>query len=302
MGYHKSVLFDEALDALNIKEDGTYVDVTFGGGGHSRGILERLGENGKLFGFDQDPDAEANVPDDPRFKFVKSNFQFLKNFLRLNRTRKVDGILADLGVSSHQFDKAERGFSYRFAADLDMRMNYRDGKTAADVVNEYSAEDLQRIFGEYGEVRNSKTLAEAIVAARFGKKIKTNGDFLSVIDPYIRGQKMRYLSQVYQALRIEVNDEMGVLEAFLKQVSDVLAPDGRVVIISFHSLEDRLVKNFFKTGNIKGELERDFYGNITRPFKIITKKPVVASDEELKANVRSRSAKMRVAEVAKDKK
>lgn len=296
MAYHEPVLLEPCLDYLNIKPDGVYVDVTFGGGGHSKMILKRLGEKGQLLGFDQDPDAEKNAPDDKRFKFVKSNFQYLKNFLRLNGITQVDGILADLGVSSHQLDQAERGFSYRFEADLDMRMNYNDGKTAADVLNEYSAEALQKVFSQYGEIRNSKTLAEAIVASRHSRKIERIGDFLSLLDPLVRGQRLRYLSQVFQALRIEVNDEMKVLEAFLQQALEVLAPQGRLVVMSYHSLEDRVVKNFLKTGNIEGTVEKDFYGNITRPFKVITKKPVIPSEKEIKENSRARSAKLRVGE------
>ncbi len=296
MAYHEPVLLEPCLDYLNIKPDGVFVDVTFGGGGHSKMILKRLGEEGQLLGFDQDPDAEKNAPDDKRFKFVKSNFQYLKNFLRLNGIAQVDGILADLGVSSHQLDQAERGFSYRFEADLDMRMNYNDGKTAADVLNEYSAEALQKVFSQYGEIRNSKTLAEAVVASRHSRKIERIGDFLSLLDPLVRGQRLRYLSQVFQALRIEVNDEMKVLEAFLQQALEVLAPQGRLVVMSYHSLEDRIVKNFLKTGNIEGTVVKDFYGNINRPFKVITKKPIIPSEKEIKENPRARSAKLRVGE------
>ena len=296
MAYHEPVLFKESLDFLNIGKKGVYVDVTLGGGGHTKGILKRMDDESQLFGFDQDPDAASNVPDDIRFKFVKSNFQYLKNFLKLHGVTQVDGILADLGVSSHQLDKPERGFSYRFEAELDMRMNYNDGKTAADVLNEYSAEALQKVFSQYGEIRNSKTLAEAVVASRHSKKIERIGDLLSLLDPIVRGQRLRYLSQVFQALRIEVNDEMKVLEAFLEQSLEVLAPKGRLVVISYHSLEDRIVKNFLKTGNIEGAVVKDFYGNINRPFKVITKKPMAPSEKEIKENPRARSAKLRVGE------
>ena len=298
MAYHLPVLYQESLDSLKIEKKGVYVDATFGGGGHTKGILQQIGEEGKVFGFDQDPDAVKNALEDKRFQFVKSNFQYLKNYLKLYGVKEVDGILADLGVSSHQLDQAERGFSYRFEADLDMRMNYESGKSAISILNEYSAENLQEVFSKYGEIRNSKTLAQTIESARLSRTIERNEDFIEIIESCVRGQRNRYLSQVYQALRIEVNDEMKVLSEFLIQATEVLKPGGRLVIISYHSLEDRMVKNFLKTGNENGVVEKDFYGNINRPFKIISKKPILPSDLEIKENPRSRSAKMRVGEKA----
>jgi 16S rRNA (cytosine1402-N4)-methyltransferase len=298
MTYHTSVLLHEAVDALAIKPEGIYVDATFGGGGHSREILSRWGdgEKGSLIGFDQDEDVTPNLIDDPHFTFYNYNFIQLKRMLRFGGVKKVDGILADLGVSSHQFDEAERGFSYRFDAPLDMRMNQNEGKTAAHILNNYDATQLQMIFSEYGEVRNARTLAQALVQARIGKGFMNISDLLAVITPLSMGDKMRYLSQVFQALRIEVNDELGALKEFLQQSLEVLKPGGRLVIITFHSLEDRIVKNFMKSGNFEGDLQTDFYGNITRPFKVITKKPIEPSDAETKANPRSRSAKLRIAE------
>jgi 16S rRNA (cytosine1402-N4)-methyltransferase len=294
--YHVPVLLEECLEALEIKENGVYVDVTFGGGGHSKKILERLGAEGRLIGFDQDADAIKNVPKDERFHFAHSNYKYLKRFLRLYGFRTADGILADLGVSSHQFDQAERGFSFRFEADLDMRMNQQAQKTAIDIINDYSAEELQRIFGQYGEVRNAKTLALRIVEERRRYAIKTSTQFLNVIGPLIRGQRNRYLAQVFQALRIEVNDEINVLQDFLKETVEVLPKGGKLVIISYHSLEDRLVKNFFKTGNFSGVPEKDFYGNVLKPFKMITRKPILPTKLEINQNPKSRSAKLRVAE------
>lgn len=294
MAYHLPVLARESIQALAIKPNGIYVDATFGGGGHTQLILQELGDNGRLFGFDQDEDALANVPDDQRFEFVQSNFRYLKRFLKLHSVQQADGILADLGVSSHQLDVPERGFSYRFDADLDMRMNQQGEVTAADVVNTYTAEDLQRVFGEYGEVRNARTLAQRLVAERQVREIRTVNDLLTIIEPIIRGQRARYLSQVFQALRIEVNDEMGALEEFLEQSLEVLAPDGRLVILTYHSIEDRLVKNFLKTGNVQGVVKKDFYGNIDRPFKVITKSPIEPSEAEIADNPRARSAKLRV--------
>ncbi len=295
--YHIPVLAKESIDALNIKPKGVYVDATFGGGGHSKLILEQLDTDSRLIGFDQDEDALANVIDDDRFTFVHHNFRFLKRFLKLHGIRKVDGILADLGVSSHQLDEAERGFSYRFDAQLDMRMNQYAGETAADLLNALTAEDLQLLFSQYGEVRNSKMLAKAIVAKRQSSSIKTIGDFLGVLDPLVRGQRKRYLAQVFQALRIAVNDEMGALDDFFQQAREVLKPGGRLVVITYHSIEDRLTKRLLKTGNIDGVVEKDFYGNITRPFKLIPKKAILPSPEEIKQNSRSRSAKLRVGEL-----
>jgi 16S rRNA (cytosine1402-N4)-methyltransferase len=296
MTYHTSVLLQEAVDALAIKPDGIYVDATFGGGGHSREILAKLGEKGNLIGFDQDEDVTPNLIEDPRVTFHNHNFIQLKRMLRFGGVKKVDGILADLGVSSHQFDEAERGFSYRFDAPLDMRMNQLEGKTAAHILNNYDATQLQTIFSEYGEIRNSRTLAQALVQARVGKAFINISDLLAVVTPLSMGDKMRYFSQVFQALRIEVNDELGALKEFLQQALEVLKPEGRLSIITFHSLEDRIVKNFMKSGNFDGDLQTDFYGNITRPFKVITKKPIEPSNAEIKENPRARSAKLRIAE------
>lgn len=296
MVYHLPALAAESMDALAIQPTGIYVDATFGGGGHSKLILEKLGDKGRLFGFDQDEDAAQNALDNPRFTFVQSNFRYLKRFLRLHGVKAVDGILADLGVSSHQLDEATRGFSYRFDAALDMRMNREDERTAADIVNSYSVEDLQRVFSEYGEVRNSRTLAQRIVEERHTRPIQTVNDLLAIMEPVIRGQRLRYLSQVFQALRIEVNDEMGALREFLEQSLEVLQPGGRLAVITYHSLEDRLLKNFLKTGNAEGVVKSDFYGNIFRPFKVITKNPIEPSEAEVEQNPRARSAKLRVGE------
>ena len=295
MSYHVPVMAKESLEALAIQPDGIYVDATFGGGGHSRLILSELGDNGRLLAFDQDEDASQNVPEDDRFTFVQHNFRFLKRFLRLYQIEKVDGILADLGVSSFQLDQAERGFSYRFDTPLDMRMNQATGQTAAELLQSASERELVRIFSQYGEVRNSKTLANAIVADRKERPIRTVGDLLGLIEPLIKGQRLRYLSQVFQALRIEVNDEMGALSDFLEQCKGVLRPGGRLVVITYHSIEDRLVKRFLKTGNIEGEVEKDFYGNINRPFQLVARKAILPGAEELQQNPRSRSAKLRVA-------
>ena len=294
--YHIPVLLEECLAALTIKADGTYVDVTFGGGGHSKKILERLGTAGNLVGFDQDEDAAQNVPEDERFHFAHSNYKYLKRFLRLFGFKKVDGILADLGVSSHQLDIAERGFSFRFEADLDMRMNQQSEKTAIDILNTYSAEELQQVLGQYGEVRNAKTVAQRIVEERQRYTIKTSTQFLNIIGPLIRGQRNRYLAQVFQALRIEVNDEINSIHAFLEQAAEALNPGGRLVVISYHSLEDRVVKNFLKFGNFEGKPEKDFYGNLIKPFKMLTRKPILPTAEEIKLNPKSRSAKLRIAE------
>jgi 16S rRNA (cytosine1402-N4)-methyltransferase len=295
MSYHVPVMLKGSLDGLEIKPDGVYVDVTFGGGGHSRAILEQLNENGKLLAFDQDADAAQNVWNDPRLIFVPQNFEHLKRYLKLNGTTQVDGILADLGVSSYQFDTAERGFSTRFNAALDMRMDQDSKMTAADVLNNYDAAELQRVFGEYGEVRNARTLAHAIVGARTVVPMNTTADLLAIADPLSMGNVNRYMAQVFQALRIEVNKEMEVLEAFLQDATDSLKPGGRLVVISYHSLEDRLVKNYIRAGNASGEPERDVFGRTQIPLKAITKKPIEADAEELKINPRSRSARMRVA-------
>lgn len=296
MAYHLPVLATESIAALTIETNGAYVDATFGGGGHAKLILQELGDKGRLFGFDQDEDALQNALHDARFTFVQSNFRHLKRFLKLHGVKAVDGILADLGVSSHQFDEATRGFSYRFEAPLDMRMNQADERTAADILNQYSVEALQQVFSEYGEVRNSKTLAQRIVDERRARPIQTISDFLAILEPLIRGQRLRYLSQVFQSLRIEVNEEMDALREFLEQSLEVLKPGGRLVVITYHSLEDRLVKNFLKTGNAEGEVESDFYGNITRPFKVITKNAIEPLEAEINENPRARSARLRVGE------
>ncbi len=297
MDYHLPVLLTESVEALQIQEDGAYVDATYGGGGHSRLILEQLGANGHLYSFDQDEDVLPNlITENECFTFIHHNFRFLKRFLRLHGASQVDGILADLGVSSHQLDDADRGFSFRFDADLDMRMNQEGDQKATDILQTYTAADLQSLFSRYGEVRNAKTLAQAIVSQRERKAIRSTTDFMLVLEPLVRGNRNRYLAQVFQALRIEVNDEMGALEDFLTEAKEVLKPGGRLVVIAYHSLEDRLVKNFFKTGNTKGEVIKDFYGNIDRPFRILTKKALLASPEELRRNPRARSAKLRIAE------
>lgn len=295
--YHVPVLLQECIDGLAIKPNGVYVDVTFGGGGHSREILKHLGSDGVLVAFDQDPDAQRNKINDPRFRFVDQNFGYLKNNLRLLGIKKVDGILADLGVSSHQFNEPERGFSTRFDADLDMRMDQQRALTAAVVLNTYAEEDLHKIFGLYGEVQNAKSLARAIVTARLDGDIKTLAGFKSVISAHIpRGKEHKYMAQVFQALRIEVNAEIEVLERFLEQTAEVLNPGGRLVVISYHSLEDRPVKNYLAKGKFKGEVEKDFFGNDQKPFKVITRKAIVADAEELARNSRSRSAKLRIGE------
>ena len=297
--YHVPVLAHECVDYLDLRPGGIYVDVTFGGGGHSRLILERAGDlDIRLFGFDQDEEARANALPDERFTFVAANFRHIRNHLRLHGVTKIDGLLADLGVSSHQFNAAERGFSYRFDAPaLDMRMGKSADRTAADIVNNYDADDLQQVLGQYGEVRNARTLAQAIVEARERQPIVTIQDFLDVCGPLVRGTRPRYLAQVFQALRIEVNDEIGALTDLLAAATDLLIPThGRLVVISYHSLEDRITKNFLKSGNAEGKQVKDFYGNIDRPYKILTKKPVLPSAEEIQRNSRARSAKLRVGE------
>lgn len=295
MTYHKPVLFEESIKAMAIKPKGVYIDATFGGGGHSKGILKEIDADGKLYGFDQDQDAWANKLDDNRFHLIQSNFRYLKNALRVEGVRSVDGILADLGVSSHQLDVAERGFSFRFEAQLDMRMNREMELDAGKLINTYRQDALQNVFSKYGEVRNSKTLAKAIVEARTIKRIDSISSFLNVIEPCVRGNKAKYLAQVFQAIRIEVNDEMEALKDFLKQSLEILKPGGTLVVIAYHSLEDRLVKHFFKTGNFEGEAEKDFYGNIYRPFILSFKKAVEAGKKEVIENSRARSAKLRAA-------
>lgn len=295
--YHIPVLLTQSVDGLNIHPEGTYVDVTFGGGGHSREILSRLGPNGRLLGFDQDEDAERNIVDDPRFTFVRSNFRYLRNFLRYYGIGEVDGILADLGVSSHHFDDSERGFSFRFDGELDMRMNKRAGLTAADVVNTYSEEQLANVFYLYGELKNSRKLAAAIVKARTTREITTIGQFLDTVKPLSgkeRGKKE--LAKVFQALRIEVNREMEALKEMLTATTAVLRSGGRLSVITYHSLEDRMVKNMMKTGNTEGKVQKDFFGNVTSPFRLLNNKVVTPDADETARNPRSRSAKLRVAE------
>lgn len=304
MAYHESVLLHESVELLGVAPGGIFVDATFGGGGHSRLMLEKLGGKGQLYAFDQDADAMQNAEQPEfaaarNFTFVQSNFRHLKRQLRAEAVRpgSVQGILADLGVSSHQLDTAERGFSYRFDAELDMRMNQQDGNTAADLLNRSGVEDLQRIFGELGEVRNARTLAQGTVQARAQTPFRTTADLTELCDRYhIGGDRMRYRSQVFQALRMEVNDELGALEDFLKEAYEMLAPGGRLAIITFHSLEDRMVKHFMKTGNTAGEQVKDFYGNIERPWQLLTKKAMEPSDAEVRANARARSSKLRVAQ------
>jgi len=295
--YHVPVLLNAVVDNLNIQPDGTYVDCTFGGGGHSRAILQRLNQHGKLIAFDQDEDAKRNMPEDDRVLFIPNNFRYLQRFLRLNGVVEADGILADLGVSSHQFDKAERGFSIRFEASLDMRMDQRQIKTAADVLNEYSEQQLHKLFEQYGEVTNSKTLAKTIVDARRTAPLKTIESLKNVLSPIVKGNPNKYLAQVFQALRIEVNDEMGALKEMLEQVPSVLKQGGRVTVITFHSIEDRIVKTFFKDNTFNAPDENPFATTErVKVLKPVNKKPIVATNEEIKKNPRARSAKLRVAE------
>ena len=294
--YHQPVMLSECLDGMNIKADGIYVDVTFGGGGHSRAILAKLGPNGILIGFDQDPDALQNVIDDDRFIFIDQNFQFLKNNLRLHQIGKVDGILADLGVSSHQFDDAARGFSIRFDADLDMRMDQSRSLSAKKIIASYSEADLHKIFGMYGELHNAKTLANLIVKSRQINEINTVAQLKDIVKPIAkRGKENQYFAQVFQALRIEVNQELDVLKDFLMQTEEVLKPEGRLVVMSYHSLEDRLVKNYIQKGKFSGLLEKDLYGNTTVPFSMVSRKAIIAGEAELSINNRARSAKLRIA-------
>ena len=298
--YHVPVLLQEVLQGLNIQPNGIYVDCTFGGGGHSREILRLLGPQGQLIAFDQDADARRNLPDDPRVTFVPHNFRHIQRFLRLHNATPIDGILADLGVSSHQFDEAERGFSTRFDGDMDMRMDTRQALTAFEVLNTYSEQQLHKLFEQYGEVTNAKTLARTIVQTRQTQSLRTIANFKTAVHSVVKGNPNKYFAQVFQALRIEVNDELGALKEMLQQIPSLLKPGGRAAIITFHSLEDRIVKNFFRKGNFEDEDLSDPFGNkpAGQIFKIITKKPVTASDAELKRNPRSRSAKLRVAEKA----
>lgn len=300
--YHTPVMLKECLEALDIKPSGTYVDVTFGGGGHSKEILNQL-DSGKLFAFDQDDDAKANaqalkeaVGQTRSFTFIESNFRYLNKYLKFYKAGKVDGILADLGVSSHQINEGERGFSTRFDGLLDMRMDRNAAFTAKDVINDYSEENLVHILSAYGEIRNARTLASGIIKAR-GKAITRNEELKQIaLKVAPRGKEMKYLAQLFQAIRIEVNNEIGTLREFLEQTTEALKPGGRLVIMSYHSLEDRPVKNFMNTGNFKGVMEKDFFGHEIRPFKPLTKKPIIPTDEEISVNSRARSAKLRIGE------
>lgn len=297
MSYHVPVLYQETLDGLAIKPDGVYVDCTFGGGGHSKGILSQLNAQGKLFAFDQDADAQQNLPEDERVTFIAQNFRHLQRMLRLHKVTEVDGILADLGVSSHQFDEGDRGFSTRFAGPLDMRMDRRQPETAAGMILRYSEAELHKLFEQYGEVTNSKTLAKHIVQERKRIQPQTIEQFKAMISPVVKGNPNKYLAQVFQALRIGVNDEMGALKEMLQQVPAVLKPGGRIAIITFHSIEDRIVKNFFRQGSFDEKPDNPFLPETKEAvFRIITKKPITAGAEELKMNSRSRSAKLRIAE------
>jgi 16S rRNA (cytosine1402-N4)-methyltransferase len=296
--YHTPVLLQECIDGLDIWPGGIYVDCTFGGGGHSKAILQQLNGNGKLIVFDQDEDARKNLPNDERVIFVPQNFRHLQRFLRLHKAAKVDGILADLGVSSHQFDEATRGFSIRFDAALDMRMDQRQILTAADILKNFSELQLHKMFEQYGEVTNAKTLAKTIVSQRMLAPIRTINEFKTAVHAVVKGNPQKYFAQVFQALRIEVNDELGALKELLQQSLSVLKPGGRVAVITFHSLEDRIVKNFFRDGTFEDTAIDDVYGHrFENPLKVITKKPVTATEKELKENTRSRSAKLRVAEM-----
>ncbi len=297
MVYHVPVLLGESIDGMNLQPDGVYVDVTFGGGGHSKEILRRLEGDAHLYSFDQDEDAEKNIVDDPRFTFVRSNFRYLYNFLRYYDVEGVDAVLADLGVSSHHFDDSERGFSFRFDGKLDMRMNKRAGMTAADVVNTYDEERLADIFYLYGELKNSRKLANVLVKARAQKQIVTIGDFLEIVKPLFgREREKKELAKVFQALRIEVNQEMEALKEMLAAATEALKSGGRLVVITYHSLEDCLVKNLMKTGNVEGKMEQDFFGNVQTPYRLVNNKVITASEEEVARNPRSRSAKLRIAE------
>lgn len=296
--YHTSVMLHECIDGLRINPAGTYVDVTFGGGGHSKAILAKLGPEGKLFSFDQDPDAweQAEKIDDERLTLITANFRYLEKYLRLHRVKEVDGILADFGVSSFQLDAPERGFSIRFDGPLDMRMSPSASMTAAELLNGYSATELQRILGMYGEVKNAKTLAQAIIQARTTKPLETTQEFKEILNKLApKHREFKYFAQVFQAIRIEVNQELAVIEEFLAQAPTVLKQEGRLVIMSFHSLEDRLVKNFIKAGNVQGKEDKDLFGVVHRPLESVIRKPITASEEELKLNPRSRSAKLRIA-------
>lgn len=295
--YHVPVLLQQSIDGLNIQPAGIYVDVTFGGGGHSKEILKHLNQKGRLLGFDQDADAEKNIIDDKRFTFVRSNFRYLQNFLRYYGVEQIDGLLADLGVSSHHFDESERGFSFRADGPLDMRMNKRAGLTATDVVNDYPEDKLADVFYLYGELKNSRKLANIICKAREKQKICTINAFLEVIKPLFgKEREKKELAKVFQAMRIEVNQEMEALKEMLQASTRLLKPQGRLVVITYHSLEDRMVKNLMKTGNVEGKANKDFYGRVSTPFTLVNNKVIVPTDDEIERNSRSRSAKLRIAE------
>ncbi|MCH6201521.1 16S rRNA (cytosine(1402)-N(4))-methyltransferase RsmH [Aquiflexum sp. LQ15W] len=294
--YHIPVMLGPCIEGMAIDPNGIYIDLTFGGGGHSREILKHL-DKGHLYGFDQDLDAEANIPEDVRFTFIQANFRDFRKYLRLYGVSQVDGILADLGISSHQIDEPKRGFSTRFEGELDMRMSSGMDISAKDVLNTYEEGKLHKIFGIYGEIKNAKTLAQAVVSQRAAAQFETTADFKALLQKYApRGKEFKYFAQVFQALRIEVNDEMGALEDMLKQTVEALKPGGRLVVMSYHSLEDRLVKNFINKGKFQGEVEKDFYGNLLRPLEPIHRKALIADEEEIQRNNRARSAKLRIAE------
>lgn len=302
--YHESVMLHECVEGLNIRPDGVYVDVTFGGGGHSKAILEKLGEKGKLYAFDQDPDAKNNAKaiDDKRLVFIEANFRYIKKYLRLHAVKQVDGILADFGISSHQIDEPSRGFSTRFDGDLDMRMNQKAEVSAYTIINQYTEEQLHKIFGMYGEIKNARTLASAICSERMNQPIKTTGELKAILEKYApKFKEFRYFAQVFQAIRIEVNQELDVIQEFLEQTPELLRDtNSRLCIMTFHSLEDRLVKNYIKAGNFTGELQKDIvYGTVDKPLEAVSRKPIEASAEELARNNRSRSAKLRIATLAK---
>ena len=299
--YHVSVLLKESVDGLDIQPDGIYVDVTFGGGGNSREILSRLGKNGHLFGFDQDADAESNIMNDDRFTFVRSNFRYLKNWMRLHEVEKIDGLLTDLGVSSHHFDDETRGFSFRFDAPLDMRMNKRAGMTAADVLNNYTEEQLADIFYLYGELKNARKIASVVVKARQDSPIETTGQLLQLTEKiFAREREKKEVTKLFQALRIEVNHEMDALREMLNSACQLLRPGGRLSVITYHSLEDRIVKNVMRAGNAEGKVEQDFFGRAKSPLHLINNRVIVPTDDELQRNPRSRSAKLRIAEKNND--
>jgi 16S rRNA (cytosine1402-N4)-methyltransferase len=297
MEYHRPALLNETVDGLIVSPDGSYVDATFGGGGHAREILKRLSSQGKLFAFDQDPEAAENVFEDNRLTFIQQNFAFLKNFLKLYRAIPVDGVLADFGVSFHQFDQGERGFSFRFSGPLDMRMDKKRPLTAAKVLNEYDEDRLNHIFKNYGELRNAGKVTAKIVAHRVDSPLKSIDDLKSLLVEMVPEKvQHKFLAQVFQAIRIEVNEELKVIEQLLEQAVEVLKEGGRIAVITYHSLEDRLVKNFFRTGNFEGKVDKDFYGNLIRPLEPINRKPIVPTEKEVKENNRARSAKLRIAE------